>query len=96
MNFFQPTMKLKEKTRNGAKVHKVYETAQTPYQRLLQSGVLSDSRRAQMAASYNGINPVQLLNQLNGNLEQLWKLAVRPSSLGNRYYEATRRTSVTV
>jgi len=40
MNFFQPTMKLLDKTRNGAKVHKVYETAQTPYQRLLKSGAL--------------------------------------------------------
>jgi len=96
MNFFQPTMKLLEKTRNGAKVHKVYDTAQTPYQRLLRSSVLSDSKRAEMAATYSSINPVQLLEQLNGNLEQLWKLAVRHSSLGNRYYEATRRTSVTV
>jgi hypothetical protein len=30
MNFFQPTMKLWSKTRHGAKVHKIYEKAQTP------------------------------------------------------------------
>ena len=35
-NFFQPTMKLVSKTRQGAKVHKVYDTAKTPYQRLLE------------------------------------------------------------
>lgn len=40
-NFFQPSMKLKYKTRRGATVHKVYDTARTPYQRLLQSGVLA-------------------------------------------------------
>src|SRR5271157_1872719 len=34
INFFQPTMKLMNKTRHGAKVHKVYEAAQTPYRRL--------------------------------------------------------------
>jgi len=80
MNFFQPTMKLWSKTRHGAKVHKVYETAQTPYQRLLQSGVLSEAKRAEMAATYHGLNPVLLLRQINSNLEQLWRLAVRPTS----------------
>jgi hypothetical protein len=96
MNFFQPTMKLLDKTRNGAKVHKVYETAQTPYQRLLKSGALSESKRAEMAAVYGGLNPVQLLKQINSNLEQLWQLADRPSGSGNRNYDAIRRASVTV
>ncbi len=96
MNFFQPTMKLCAKTRNGARVHKVYETARTPYQRLLQSGALSESKRTEMAATYHRLNPVLLLKQINNNLEQLWNLAERPASLGNRNYEATRRASVTV
>jgi hypothetical protein len=61
MNFFQPTMKLRSKTRNGARVHKVYERAQTPYQRLLQSGMLSEAKRAEMAATYRALNPVLLL-----------------------------------
>jgi len=96
LNFFQPTMKLLSKTRHGARVHKVYETAQTPYQRLLQSAVLNESQRAEMAATYHGLNPVRLLNQINSNLEQLWRLAERLTSLGNRNYDATRRASVTV
>jgi hypothetical protein len=96
MNFFQPTMKLYSKTRHGARVHKVYETAQTPYQRLLQSGVLNEAKRTEMAAIYKGMNPVMLLKQINNNLEQLWRLAQRPASLGNRNYDATRRASVTV
>ncbi len=75
MNFFQPTMKLWSKTRNGARVHKVYETAQTPYQRLLKLGVLSEAKRVELAAVYHGLNPVLLLKQINGNLEQLWRLA---------------------
>ena len=35
VNFFQPVMQLKHKTRNGAKVHRQYDTAKTPYQRVL-------------------------------------------------------------
>jgi hypothetical protein len=80
LNFFQPTMKLISKTRHGAKVHKVYETAQTPYQRLLKLGLLNSARQAELKAIYSGLNPVLLLRQINANLAQLWKLADRSAS----------------
>jgi len=79
VNFFQPVMKLMSKTRHGAKVHKVYDTAQTPYQRLLKSGVLTEPKQQELAAMYYGLNPVSLLRQINENLECLWKLAERPA-----------------
>ncbi len=78
VNFFQPTMKLISKTRHGAKVHKVYDIAKTPYQRLLESGMLTAHNQSQLWATYQGLNPVQLLKYLNGHLEKLWKLADRP------------------
>lgn len=77
MNFFQPTMKLLSKSRYGAKVYKVYDIAQTPYQRLLKLGMLSQSKQTELAAIYRGLNPVLLLKQINGNLEKLWSLADR-------------------
>jgi len=75
VNFFQPVMKLVAKTRHGAKVHKVYDTARTPYQRLLESGVLTEAKQQELAAMYHGLNPVTLLKQINENLEHLWNLA---------------------
>jgi hypothetical protein len=96
INFFQPTMKLVGKTMHGAKVHKVYDTARTPYQRLLEAGVLTEAKQTELAAIYRGLNPVLLLKQINSNLEQLWQLAQRPAKFGNRNYESTRMSSVTV
>jgi hypothetical protein len=98
-NFFQPTMKLVSKTRHGARVHKVYDTAQTPYQRLLECGVLSQNKRTELAAIYGGLNPVRLLSQINANLEQLWKMAERPSAYmtawgAKRNNEATSVTRI--
>lgn len=81
INFFQPTMKLVSKSRHGAKVHKVYDTAQTPYQRLVKSGILSKSGEGKLIAIYDGLNPVFLLKQIHGNLEKLWKLAIHPPSV---------------
>ena len=75
VNFFPPVMKLVAKTRNGAKMHRVYDRAQTPYQRLLESGVLTEAKRVELAAMYHHLNPVLLLKQINENLESLWKLA---------------------
>ncbi len=37
VNFFQPSMKLTAKERDGARVYKKYDRALTPYQRVLKS-----------------------------------------------------------
>ncbi len=79
VNFFQPVMKLMSKTRHGAKVHKVYDTAQTPYQRLLKAGVLTEAKRQELATTYHLLNPATLLKQINENLENLWAMAVYPT-----------------
>jgi len=71
-NFFQPMMKLVSKSRHGARVYKVYDSAQTPYQRLLKSNVLTDAKKTELAATYSRLNPVQLRNQINLALEYLW------------------------
>jgi hypothetical protein len=95
-NFFQPTMKLISKSRHGAKVYKVYETARTPYQRLLKLNVLSKTNKAELAAIYWGLNPVYLLRHINNNLEQLWRLAERFKDYGYRNFEAMTKPLVTV
>ena len=79
VNFFQPVMKLVSKSRHGAKVHKVYDRARTPYRRLLEAGVLTQAKRQELAATYYGLNPVLLLRQINENLECLWKLSENPA-----------------
>ena len=78
VNFFQPVMKLTSKTRHGARVHKVYDMARTPYRRLLESSVLTEAKKHELAATYRDLNPTLLLKQINKSLEDLWNLADRP------------------
>jgi hypothetical protein len=94
VNFFQPVMKLISKTRYGARVHKVYDPAQTPYQRLLQAGALTETKQQELAAIYAGLNPVLLLKQINASLESLWDLAER-SAKQQRKGGKDLKTSVT-
>ncbi len=77
VNFFQPVLKLVGKSRNGAKVHKVYDVAKTPYQRLLMSGVLTEGKKRELANIYGALNPVTLLKQIRQSVEHLWTLAER-------------------
>ncbi len=77
VNFFQPTVKLQSKTRQGAKVRKVYDTAQTPYQRLLKSQALSEEKRREFTRVYEALDPVLLRRQMQERLERLWSLADR-------------------
>lgn len=75
INFFQPVLKLVGNTRNGARVHKVFDTAKTPYQRLLENGALSEEKNSQMASIYEALNPAKLLKQIHRQTEHLWTLA---------------------
>lgn len=78
INFFQPALKLRLKTRHGARVHKVYDEAHTPYHRLVVSGVLAATEQEGLEQLYRSLNPVSLLRQINENLERLWNMAEHP------------------
>jgi hypothetical protein len=75
VNFFQPVEKLVTKTRQGARTHRVYDRAQTPYQRLCATGVLSPETRRELEALYQSLNPLQLRRALERELDRLWTLA---------------------
>ena len=77
VTFLQPIRKLISQERHGARVVKRYDRAQTPYRRLLASGVLTPAQRDALEAEYHRYNPVQLRTELAARLAALWKLAQR-------------------
>jgi hypothetical protein len=76
VNFFQPSLKLVLKRREGSQVSRRYDRAQTPCQRLLAAGVLEEEARARLVAQAEALDPVQLLRQLQLLQEALWQHAV--------------------
>ena len=64
VNFFQPSMKLIEKQRDGARVKKRYDRAQTPYQRVIASAYLTKRKRERIESLYRKLDPVTLLKEL--------------------------------
>ena len=75
-NLFQPVMHLSEKTVDGDKVRRKWDEAQTPYQRLRASGVLSQEQQERLQALYEQTNPLQLREEIYAGLATLWDTAV--------------------
>jgi hypothetical protein len=64
VNFFQPSFKLKEKRREGAKVIKRYHDPATPYERALVHPVLDEAVKNQLREIYRTLDPVALLAEM--------------------------------
>jgi hypothetical protein len=73
VNFFQPVQKLVSKQRNGSKVHKRYDMAQTPHQRVVASPDVTSKDKLRLQVTYLALNPVQLRDRIDANLKQLWR-----------------------
>ncbi|MBU1122654.1 MAG: transposase family protein [Candidatus Omnitrophica bacterium] len=70
-NFFQPITKLIKKDRIGSKVYRRYDNPKTPYQRLLESNVISDTKKKHLSLIYNSLNPAKLHREINIELTNL-------------------------
>ena len=80
MNIFQPSMKLQSKRREGSHVHRTYDAAQTPLQRLRAAGVLEAERLQSLQQVAQILAPVQLLSQLDQLQKALWRHAILPTT----------------
>lgn len=59
-NFFLPSVKLQEKSRQGAKIIKKYDQPKTPFQRVLDSPHVEESVKQMLRQQIQGLNPFQL------------------------------------
>ena len=79
VTFFQPSLKLKAKRREGSTVTRTYEPAQTPFERVCAAGVLTAERQTQLEAIFDALDPIRLLDQLGQLQAALWQHAVVPA-----------------
>ena len=64
INFFQPSFKLKSKTREGARVHKLYFTPATPCDRLLEHESVAPAIKERLKTQFKSLDPVRLLQEM--------------------------------
>src|SRR6478672_3242216 len=71
VNFFQPSFKLKDKRREGAKVIKRYHNPLTPYERALAHPMVSEAVKKRLREQYRALDPVALLAEIRAAQEEL-------------------------
>jgi hypothetical protein len=75
-NLFQPVLHLHENVVAGAQVRRKWDQAQTPYQRLLATGVLSQEQQARVQVLYEHTKPLRLPEEISAGLAAIWETAV--------------------
>jgi hypothetical protein len=88
VNYFQPSFKLKEKRREGAKVIKRYHPPATPYERALAHPRLPKAIKRRLRETYRTLDPVALLAEMRRCQEELG------SRIDARGVKAARRRAV--
>jgi hypothetical protein len=74
-NFFQPVLKLIAKDHVDNKVIKRYDTATTPYQRVLASKDIPFNVKARLTNLYVQLDPVLLRSSIDQKVDKLWNIS---------------------
>ncbi len=77
MNLFQPSVKLVKKSRVGSRLRRVYDRAQTPFDRVRPSGVGDPQRLAELERLRASLDPFELRRRIERKLERIYELAHR-------------------
>jgi len=64
VNFFQPSFKLREKSRTGARVTKRYDPPVTPYTRLIAHDRVSVASKKALTTLFQQLDPLSLLHRI--------------------------------
>lgn len=81
-NFFQPQNKLILKERVEGRIHRKYDRAKTPCQRLLESDI-PESKKRELRATYQSLNPAELKRTIDKKLDILYKFYKQKNDKNN-------------
>jgi hypothetical protein len=82
VNYFQPSFKLKEKSRKGAKVQRTYHEPATPCERLLEHSKVDAETKERLRIHRQQLDPVGLLHQIRNDQAVLASLASQDTATG--------------
>jgi hypothetical protein len=75
INFFQSSEKCIEKKRIGSKIKKVYDKAQTPYERVLIHSKISNTEKEKLQLIFEKLDPFALRKEIDALVWKIQKLS---------------------
>jgi hypothetical protein len=83
-NFFQPSVKLKEKVRIGSRLIRRYDKPKTPWQRVLKSSYHDRAKVAQLKRLFKTLNPFMLAKTIDQKLAGIYRMSSTLKRQGSR------------
>ena len=80
LNYFCPTMKLKEKRREGSRVVRVYEAPQTPLARVLNSPHVTAEKKRELKEQLSRLNPFALRREIDRQMKEIERVRQLPGT----------------
>jgi hypothetical protein len=75
INFFQPSVKCIQKKRIGSKIKKVYDVAQTPYERVLAHPKIQETTKKTLMFLFESLDPFKLRKEIDDIVRKIQKLS---------------------
>jgi hypothetical protein len=82
INYFQPSFKLKSKTRHGARVTKHYEAPLTPLERVLRCTSVPEATKQGLREQFRALDPVDLLRRMREAQRRVAECATGSAATG--------------
>jgi hypothetical protein len=79
-NFFLPSVKLLAKERIASKTIRRYDPPKTPYQRIMESSLVTPTIKKQLTAQLKILNPFQLRTAMESKLKNIFQTRLRNKS----------------
>lgn len=83
-NHFCPTLKLKEKSREGSRYVKHYHPPMTPYQRVMDSDSVPEMIRRRLEEQHMALNPFNLKRRIEAKLKDIFSMVSVTSNVRQR------------
>ena len=75
INFFQPSVKCIEKKRVGSKIKKIYDTAKTPFERVVAHSSIPETTKETLTRLFESLDPFQLRKEVDGLVRKIQELS---------------------
>jgi hypothetical protein len=83
-NHFCPTLKLKEKSREGSRYVKRYLPPETPCQRVMDSGSVPEAIKRRIEEQHRSLNPFDLKRRIEAKLKRIFSMVSVSSNVRQR------------
>ena len=75
INFFQPSVRCIEKKRVGSKIKKIYDTAKTPFERVVAHSRIPETTKETLTRLFESLDPFQLRKEVDGLVRKIQELS---------------------